>query len=240
MDKNTLWNTWNSEFLNDDYAQKRIKSAMSKKLTPVLINHDDCFGYFQGSHGRYETFLDRCPCGDFRRAHRPCKHIFRLAMELGLIDYPYESDTLSIPSVRSEQKLLSEAIDDVEKLSEPAQVFLRKTLRSLSSNNPTKKVRSCPELDEIVERGILVSELSGKFAIVSLAASYNLRNISHYLHRKFDDMVYFDPEEGEVSIPLLETNLPDDSVTEQLIQRGYYNRENIKILDSVTLNFVIE
>ena len=38
-----------------------------------------------GSHGRYETFLDNCPCGDFIQNRVPCKHIYRIALNKGLI-----------------------------------------------------------------------------------------------------------------------------------------------------------
>ena len=70
--------TWDSSIHESDFAAKRIKSAKSAKLTPVKIDPTDCYGYFQGTHGRYETFLDYCPCGDFHRSKLPCKHIYRL------------------------------------------------------------------------------------------------------------------------------------------------------------------
>ena len=82
-----IWiKTWEPEKHTTDYALKRIKSAMSAKLTPLKIDATDCYGYFQGSHGRYETWLDHCPCGDFHRSKLPCKHIYRLAVELGVIE----------------------------------------------------------------------------------------------------------------------------------------------------------
>ena len=63
--------TWDSSIHESDFAAKRIKSAKSAKLTPVKIDPTDCYGYFQGTHGRYETFLDYCPCGDFHRSKLP-------------------------------------------------------------------------------------------------------------------------------------------------------------------------
>lgn len=71
-----LWNnTWISETHTTEYSAKRIKSAQSAKLTPIRIDTEDMYGYFQGSSGRYETFLDYCSCGDFIRSKLPCKHI---------------------------------------------------------------------------------------------------------------------------------------------------------------------
>lgn len=72
--------SWDLSVHESDYAAKRIKSAKSAKLTPVKIDPVDCYGYFQGAHGQYETWIDSCPCGDFRRSKLPCKHIYRLVL----------------------------------------------------------------------------------------------------------------------------------------------------------------
>lgn len=100
----SLWtSTWDSSVHETEYAAKRIKSAKSAKLTPVRINAEDMYGHFQGSHGRYETFLDTCPCGDFHRAHLPCKHIYRLAMELGILgNSDMQTDSLCIATPRND------------------------------------------------------------------------------------------------------------------------------------------
>lgn len=34
----------------------------------------------------YDTTLSSCTCMDFQERHLPCKHIYRLALELGIID----------------------------------------------------------------------------------------------------------------------------------------------------------
>lgn len=101
-----LWSeAWPSDMHLSEHAQKRLSSAKSAKLTPVKIDTVDLFGYFQGSSGRYETFLDSCPCGDFIRNKKPCKHIYRLAMELGLMDYNgMSTDGKMIPIPRKERK----------------------------------------------------------------------------------------------------------------------------------------
>ena len=58
-----IWNTkWNSDIHTTEHAIKRIQSAKTAKLTPIRINHDDFFGYFRGSSGNYETWLDTCNC----------------------------------------------------------------------------------------------------------------------------------------------------------------------------------
>jgi hypothetical protein len=110
-----IWKeAWSEETHTTEYAQKRIKSAKSAKMTPIKIDTEDLYGYFQGSHGRYETFLDTCPCGDFIRSKLPCKHIYRLAIELGLMDEKAETNSNAIPTPRKEKATLDEEIDIVE------------------------------------------------------------------------------------------------------------------------------
>lgn len=70
-----------------DYIdEKRRKSALSGDMTPFEVDSEHKCGKFLGSRGDiYETSLDSCTCFDFDvNGHiSPCKHIIRLAMELG-------------------------------------------------------------------------------------------------------------------------------------------------------------
>ena len=52
------------------------------------------------------------------------------------------------------------------------------------------------------------------------------QNIHRYLHRKFDYTDYFD--DSVAYVPLLQTWLPEDKVTDELIKRGYYCRDGIE------------
>lgn len=64
---------------------KRQKSAISKKLTPDFVDKDTQTAQFSGSK-TYTTTMEECGCIDFSRRKLPCKHIYRLAHELGLHD----------------------------------------------------------------------------------------------------------------------------------------------------------
>lgn len=219
-----LWDKWDSSLLNDDYAKKRLISAKSKKLTPVFVNRDDCFACFQGSHGRYETFLDSCPCGDFRRSKRPCKHIFRLALELGVLAGQYEADNSAIPPVVTEQLPLSDALDIVERLGDGAQRIILDIARSTTSNKPEKRVKISPALEEVVVSGVVeITSSSPKSVVVRFSDKFNRSKIHKYLHRKYDSVDFLTDDENMkyVQIPLLETILPDDDVTAELKKRGY-------------------
>ena len=72
--------------MDDDVTErkKREKKAASAECTPLSIDLDLKRGQFKGSSGYYKTTLDGCSCIDFSRRRHPCKHMYRLAAELGV------------------------------------------------------------------------------------------------------------------------------------------------------------
>ncbi|MBE6537971.1 MAG: hypothetical protein E7671_00710 [Ruminococcaceae bacterium] len=72
--------------------QKRIENAKSAKNTPLDISTEGKSGKFSGSHGTYYAALEYCDCFDFKSRKLPCKHMYRLAMELGEFEGNVESD----------------------------------------------------------------------------------------------------------------------------------------------------
>lgn len=151
-----IWEkAWSKETHETDFAQKRIKSAKSAKLTPIKIDTEDCYGYFQGSRGRYETFLDTCPCGDFIKNKMPCKHIYRLAIELGVLNEKAETNSNAIPTPKAEKATLDEEIDIIESLSEQAQIMLERIASEYTSEFPTVFETYCEEIEELLQAGIV-------------------------------------------------------------------------------------
>ena len=67
--------------------EKRLNSAQQSKTSPTSIDREHETGVFYGS-GKlpYQTSLAACTCNDFVKRKKPCKHIYRLAMELGIFD----------------------------------------------------------------------------------------------------------------------------------------------------------
>lgn len=64
----------------------RHKSALSGDLTPLSVDIENKCGKFVGSEGYiYDTSLEHCTCADFaiHDGTMACKHMIRLAMELG-------------------------------------------------------------------------------------------------------------------------------------------------------------
>ena len=267
-----------------------MESAKTAKLTPIRINHDDFFGYFRGSSGNYETWLDTCNCGDFKRFRLPCKHIYRLAIELGILNEKADANVNMIPQPKDKRISLSDTIDIVESLSEDAQRMLLEIAYNTTEAKPTAIVHSDPIIEELLKSGILIADGSGvdekvgfgkKADIIRFLTShgivfsksskktdlekiclseipeatkeyfgvirtfkvlipncYSRRNIHYYLHRKYDFSDYVDDELN--SIPMLQTWLPDDKVTDELIKRGYYCRNGInKLLSSHSVGFSI-
>ena len=93
--KNELWDAWSSCH-DDPEQQKRIASAKKSALTPVHIDRDELTGTFVGSSGHHNTTLNYCSCIDFNRRKLPCKHMYRLAMELGCFESDFSSDAKCI------------------------------------------------------------------------------------------------------------------------------------------------
>lgn len=153
--------SWDSATHITDHANKRITSAKSAKLTPIKIDKENFFGYFKGSHGRYETWLDSCNCVDFIRFKLPCKHIYRLAIELGVLNEKADTNIKMIPKTKDEKIGLSETIDIVETLSQDAQKELGKIAYKLTDKEPLVTVKADTIIDELLQSGILVEDGSG-------------------------------------------------------------------------------
>lgn len=60
---------------------------------------------------------------------------------------------------------------------------------------------------------------------IGISEKYSARKIHFYLHRKLDAETYYDFENGNMVFKenrLINTELPTDDITDQLIKRGYY------------------
>lgn len=76
---------WNDKDLHTTPDQlKRQKSASEPKLAPIGIDTVNKTASFKGSSKTpYETSLYTCTCRDYFVRRLPCKHMYRLANELG-------------------------------------------------------------------------------------------------------------------------------------------------------------
>lgn len=78
---------WDDD-LHQNYEQiKRINSAKSISSSKITLNNEKETAIFVGSGSEpYVTTLNDCDCVDFIRRGLPCKHIYRLALELGYLN----------------------------------------------------------------------------------------------------------------------------------------------------------
>lgn len=68
----------------NEHEEQRVRQRNAKKCHVIDINKEAETAIFGGSGKRpYYTTLDSCTCQDFGMRHLPCKHIYRLAHELG-------------------------------------------------------------------------------------------------------------------------------------------------------------
>jgi len=81
---------WPDEVHQEEKQQNAILRACKWDCAPVpgSLDRENKCCEFHGDHGDYYVTLKSCNCGAFRqlRGRAPCKHIYRLAAELGLVD----------------------------------------------------------------------------------------------------------------------------------------------------------
>lgn len=124
---NELWKKWDNVHDEPD-QKKRFSSSKKGECTPVSVNPDERSGVFSGSHGVYQTSLNECTCIDFSRRKKPCKHMYRLAMELGVWGdkKEAESDAFLRKVPRSELRQLTiDLVSRIENCSEDTQSELQ-------------------------------------------------------------------------------------------------------------------
>lgn len=93
-----LWTKWKD--CHDHPSQvDRQERAREAILTPLSISGQRA--QFQGEEEQYRTTLLTCSCPDFQKRHKPCKHMYRLAMELDLFprgDMQTDANAIRIPA----------------------------------------------------------------------------------------------------------------------------------------------
>src|SRR5262245_48330218 len=107
----------NDAALEREQAARRTR-ALESRCTPKSLNRDEATAVFQSSKGTgdYLTTLKSCGCSDFLSRDLPCKHIYRLAFELGVLSLDpgaglasaavcFDSDDLACLSLDSKKEL---------------------------------------------------------------------------------------------------------------------------------------
>jgi endonuclease III-like uncharacterized protein len=77
---------WDNSIHEHHDQIKRIATMQKIKPQNVSVNSKEKTAEIIGSSGIYNVTLDSCTCYDFETRQMPCKHIYRLAFELGFLD----------------------------------------------------------------------------------------------------------------------------------------------------------
>lgn len=155
---------WPASIHNAADQKKRIESAKSSKTTPDSIDKEEKSGVFAGSGKKpYMTTLDSCTCGDFFHRQLPCKHMYRLAIELGLLNEPVEVG-VNKNILDRQQFTLEDVVAELENMTEIAQLKLEEIIKWSYADYPDKSsafpvlwnesndsLSRCPLLVEIVD-----------------------------------------------------------------------------------------
>lgn len=136
---------------------KRLESAKKAACTPLGVSVDECCGVFSGSHGTYNTTLSDCTCVDFIRRKLPCKHIFRLAIELGELREASDSDVRQVKRKAPTGYSLRDAVAILETLSDEGRTSLHGILYLIFYNKKRDVVGVVADdaVAELVNAGVL-------------------------------------------------------------------------------------
>lgn len=176
--------------VSDGAYFKSFVAALKADMTPTCI--DGQTGYFSSRHGNYVVTLDNCVCGS---RTRPCKHQYRLAMELGLMPGVKQGDFVHDPS-KIKYKLdgvdFETAVDRIEQLPAAAQKELFGILSSLFNGKVYSGTLSEDSAHALVDGNVLlwIDDPAGYRLCTDLDKSSFM--LDKYLRRKFQRDSYLD------------------------------------------------
>lgn len=79
---------WDEDLHLDPKQVTKIANALTIKASDITLDPNTESALIAGSGASpYKVTLNTCECGSFKDK-KPCKHMYRLAMELGLFDGP--------------------------------------------------------------------------------------------------------------------------------------------------------
>lgn len=200
------WQKWNM-IHNEADQIKRQKSAESSKCTPLYIDEIDGIGKFQGSSGHYTTTLLSCPCIDFSRRKSPCKHMYRLAMELNLFKGNIKTNINDIPRTVPKSGIkISDAVKIIETLNKDEKTLLLYILYTMKYTNHSEYAaiqKNTPELNKLLETSIIETTTNNEVIL----NSYRRNELNEKLKNLNID--FKKNMKKEVLIQWIKDNIPD-------------------------------
>lgn len=193
--KTIHFGTWDDSIHSEPDQVKRIESAKKAACTPISIDKETLSGKFQGSSGSYDTTLDKCRCVDFSRRKEPCKHMYRLAMELGFIECQYKTDSSQIAVPKKKGIKLEDAAEIIDKLPVPSQELLLGIIYDMKYAKLEKSsVPLNSSLEHLINAGIVIIDYDEKYLLHAyrrneLNARIDTLNIKYKKNMKLEDLI---------------------------------------------------
>lgn len=205
--KKDIWNQWSGIHEEPDQL-KRQNSAKSSKCTPQLIDKTECVGKFEGSSGHHTTTLESCSCIDFNRRKKPCKHMYRLAFELGIMNSDYKTNPNDIVRFHSGDNSIkiSEAVDVIETLSNDEKELLLSVLYDMKYNTHSEfsaVEKDDPNLTMLLKNNIL-EIVDNNFAILD---SYPRNKLKERIIETVPDIKFNKNMKRELLVEWVQNNL---------------------------------
>jgi len=110
---------------NWDFADEKLNSSLqlvNRQKSALRVHKVDLDTvhrqgvFFDGNNGTVKTSLNECECHDFnfiglgaRKKFQPCVHIYRLAIELGMMEAKHVDSKMKWEALTSEEKRAKEA-----------------------------------------------------------------------------------------------------------------------------------
>ena len=141
-----------NNFLHNELEQLRRQKS-SLKLKTDSINYSEKTGFVSGHY----VSVDNCDCMDFAMRGKPCKHMYRLAEDLGIFKISSKtSDKNIIATGQDSTKYIRDVIKDkIRDVSTEAQLELQKF-----TYRPKKKIYELYKnkfIDELIDSELLIS-----------------------------------------------------------------------------------
>lgn len=230
-----LWNQWKS-YHQEPEQIKRQKSACEAKMTPLSVDNVHGSGIFQGSKYQYTATLQSCQCVDFCRRKLPCKHMYRLATELELIQPLCNLKSGNAKLLRAnEGNEWKETVEKIEKLSDLSQKAFHAAIMSRAKgsqkfeNNDLKLRKEYS--DELIENKIFIIDREARvnyYGHISDEYLVGRYKAGLYFGRKFYGCFETRVDPNTSKIIEVKKPYPNDDVSRLLVERGFISSDELK------------
>ncbi len=159
--------TSESQDLHSEYDQlRRQKSSAGLKLDEIdSVNQT-------GKIKNYSISLDNCTCVDFIMRQKPCKHMYKLACELGVFQIGDKAKDKNLPASSADKT--KHLRDNIKALISPLTTETQLKLQEFTYR-PKKKIyeiNTDKNIDVLIDAGLLIShEVTVKEAVEQLTVA---------------------------------------------------------------------